>query len=137
VPLFDHVCDSTECVRRGEIEEHYFRHASDPEPLCASCGVPQRRLLSLVNPVFVGEITARYNDKSSEKPHEEGHWAYRKRSTRNADGSPERVRISTWQQQKEYCKAEGLVNPKELPSNVSMGADGKSMKSNGLPGQWV
>jgi predicted nucleic acid-binding Zn ribbon protein len=137
MPIFEHVCDTPGCVLIGHIEEHYFARRDTPNPTCPGCGATQRRLLPIIHPVFVGAITARYNDKASDRPHEEGHYAYKVRSSRNVDGTPERVFIDSWQKQREFCKAEGLVNPKELPSHVEMSADGKTMKSNGLPGQWV
>jgi hypothetical protein len=85
--------------------------------------------------VWTGEITTKYNDKNADGYHQEGHWAYRVRSSMS--GEPEPVWIDTFQKQKEFCKQEGLVNPKDLPTHADVSDDGKRLRSRGMPGAWI
>jgi hypothetical protein len=82
--------------------------------------------------VFTGPITARYNDRTKENAHEEGHWAYRKNTL---SGKPEPCFIDTFEAQREFVKSEGLANPKEFGNNFEVGDDGKTVKNScGMPG---
>jgi hypothetical protein len=66
-----------------------------------------------------------------------GHLAYRVRSSRLVGGAPEPVRITTRQEQREFCKAEGLMMPDEMPHHMEASADGRSVSSQGMPGCWA
>jgi len=95
-----------------------------------------KRAVSQFATPFCGAITARYNDPKRENPHQEGHWAWKRKSAKNWL-HPERVWISTWQEQREHCAQEGLYNPTDIPVHAEISADGKKLKSQGLPGSWV
>lgn len=83
--------------------------------------------------VFTGIISARYNDRGIPGEHQEGHWAFRKKSSR--DGNPEPVFINDWQGQREFCRAEGLALPKEFGRNFEVSEDGRTVKNSvGMPG---
>jgi hypothetical protein len=115
------------------VEEHYYPHSDSPTNACGYCGGATDRLIGRPNIVFTGVISARYNDKNVENPHQEGHWQWRKKSS--VSGKPEPVFISDWQTQKEFCKAEGLANPREMPRNMEIASDGKGvLNTRGMPG---
>ena len=67
---------------------------------------------------------------------EEGHMVLRKNSCRIPGQVLEREYITTVQQQRQYCKEEGLAMPDEMPSNVSVSTDGKRLQD-GMPGTWA
>lgn len=128
MPLYESICPA--CQR---VQEWYAHTASQADPSC--CGQPMRRLISSFTTAFSGEITARYNYKTSEDPHLEGHWAWRVKSAKGPE--PEKVWIDTWQKQKEFCREEGLINPSELNPNAKVKPDGKGWQTAGMRGQWV
>lgn len=132
MPIYESYC--RECTR---IKEWYSGHFADihENPFC-ECGEPMIRVASRFGVIFTGAITTKYNDRSAENYHQEGHWAYRVKSSKT--GHPEPVWIESFQQQKEFCKQEGLVNPSELPK-MEADSEGK-FRSNagvGMPGTWV
>lgn len=84
--------------------------------------------------VFTGDLTSKkYKDPKSEGYREGGHWAVDKSGV---DGNPRHVYIETFQQQKEFCKRNGLVNPKDI-GPMDAASDGKKSSSTGLPGAWI
>lgn len=133
MPVYESYCE--DCKR---VEEWYAKHFVDIDqnPFCAVCGAPMRRVASAFSVVFTGPITKKYNDNMrADNYNQEGHWAYRVKSSKS--GNPEPVYIETFQQQKEFCREEGLVNPKDLP-NMEADSEGK-FRSNagvGMPGCW-
>jgi hypothetical protein len=130
------ICSNTGCDHYARnLKQEHFYHVSDKEPKpCDYCGGDTRFVeFSAFNVVFTGTITARYNDRSIENWHVEGHWAYRTKST--PDGKPKGEYITTFQQQKEFCRAEGLALPQELPRNFHVAEDGKTVLNTcGMPG---
>jgi predicted nucleic acid-binding Zn ribbon protein len=133
VPVYESYCRSCHSIK-----EWYAKHFTDvaENPFC-DCGEPMVRVASRFGVVFSGTITTKYNDnRGVDSAHQEGHWAYRVKSSKS--GHPEPVFIETFQQQREFCKEEGLVNPKDLP-NMEADSEGK-FRSNagmGMPGVWV
>ena len=130
MPLREGQCNSCQSVR-----EWYQATRSEPDPPCDVCGGILDRFASRFAVVFTGPITSKYNISGRDDSHQEGHVAWRTRSSRS--GNPEPVRITTWQQQKEYCKQEGLLNPGDLSSNAEVSSDGKKLYTRGMPGQWI
>lgn len=135
MPIYENVCRNEGCEKYGKVFEWYAPRHDSANPLC-QCGQTTCRCISPFQVVFTGALTAKYNDPKLEHAHQEGHWAYRVRSSRNADGSPEPVFIDTFEKQKEFCRDEGLINPKDVgPMHIS--SDGKQVQNQGLPGCWV
>jgi len=133
MPLLEAICDCSSCSIRGKPVEHFYHHFDDTPLPCAECGSPTRRIASRFGVIWTGPISARYNDRDSANAHQEGHWAWRRRSSKS--GKPEPIFLNDWQQQKEFCKEEGLANPREMPRNFEIAADGKTVKSSvGMPG---
>lgn len=134
MPIYESYCQR--CQRTQEWYAKHFVEITE-NPFCDQCGDPMLRGASRFGVVFSGPITKKYNDNmKADSYHQEGHWAYRIKSSK--DGNPEPVYIETFQQQKEFCRAEGLVNPKDLP-NMEADSEGK-FRSNagvGMPGTWV
>lgn len=96
-------------------------------------------MISAFAVVFTGALSAsKYNQDVKgglpEQRHMDGHWAWRRRSSKS--GQPEPVWIDNFATQAQFCKEEGLVNPRDLPSNLEAGADGKSISTRGMPGCW-
>ncbi len=133
MPIYESYCRGC-----GHIQEWYSKRFSEitENPDCDKCGQTMIRIASSFSVVFTGAITTKYNDPTAENYHKEGHWAYRIRSSKS--GNPEPVWIETFQQQKEFCKEEGLVNPKELP-NMDAHPDGRITTTTGagMPGCWT
>ncbi len=66
-----------------------------------------------------------------------GHWEYRKHSEGATPEKPIPVFIDSRQKQKEFVRAEGLIDPNEI-GEVSMDSEGRSFSSGaGMPGSWV
>lgn len=133
MPLYEDVCFRPECPVYDQAVERYYSTSSTPQKPCIECGGPTERLMSRFGVVWTGPITAKYNDKESKGAHKEGHWAFRKKSS--LSGKPEPVFIETFQQQREFCKAEGLVNPTQAPRNLVVKEDGRTLaNTRGMPG---
>ncbi len=130
MPIYESYCGPC-----GVRFEWFSKSFTEDNPPCGDCGNQTVRLISPFAIVFTGAITTRYNDKSKENGEIEGHWAYRVRSS--ISGQPEAVWIDSWQKQKDFCREEGLINPKELPTNAEVSTDGKKLQSAGMPGAWV
>jgi predicted nucleic acid-binding Zn ribbon protein len=122
------------CEGCHKIEEH-FRHRADDMTAPECCGKPMRQLISTFGIVFCGDLN-RYNDPAKENLNQAdgGHYQWRVRSSRS--GYPERVLIRTRQEQKEFVRDEGLVDPADIAPNSQISDDGKKMSSQGLPGCW-
>lgn len=130
MPIYENWCPA--CSVRREFFSH---RVTEENPPCESCGGTTGRIISSFQIIWTGPLTAKYNDPKLEGAEREGHWAWRRRSS--LSGNPEPVYIDSFQKQTEFCKEEGLINPKDLPRNLEVSADGKSASSRGLPGQWV
>lgn len=81
-----------------------------------------------------------YGDSRKETYHKDikagGHWVHRKRSGGGTDEKPIAEFITTRQQQKAYCREEGLLDPNEI-GNMEIAKDGVRTTTQGLPGSWV
>jgi len=125
MPVFEVGC--TSC---NSITEHYLPHSDSPNPPCEECGGPTVRMISRFGVVFTGNFSMKYVDKKIDgyEAQADGHYGFER------DGSP--TWISDFQSQREFCKRNGFINPKDIgPAEVS--SDGKKTSSRGLPGQWV
>lgn len=123
MPLYESACVS-ECAEAGKVIEWYARNSDQPDPPCEECGNPLQRQVSRFGIVWTGLITNRYLDRSLEGAHGDGgHWAYRTKDTKS--GKPEPVYIESFQQQREFCKEQGLGLPQDT-SHGTISPDGRS-----------
>jgi hypothetical protein len=139
MPLREGVCSNTLCSCGGVRQEHYYKRSDDPPVACDHCGQPTKFVISAANPVWLKPINS-YNSPNIHDRHaqnSEGHIAYRTRSSRLVGGAPEPVQIRSIQDQREYCKAEGLAMPSDLPAVSRVSDDGMKISGRGLPGQEV
>ena len=134
MPIYDFICNTSECRLRGVRVEHYLSRRDNVDPPCGECGIPAQRQIGCPNIVFTGIISARYNDPSLPNAHVEGHWCVERNTP---DGKPKPVFIETFQDQREYCKREKLINPSDAPRDLGINEDGTKTSSQGLPGSWV
>ena len=123
MPLFTEVCGSPDCVLQGDPTDEYYKHWDDPQKPCSACGGPTTRIPSQFGIVWTGEITAKYVDKSLDDGHRKdlSHWVFEK----GPDGKTKPFLIENFQQQREYCKRNGLANPADLDSNCEVSEDGR------------
>jgi hypothetical protein len=111
---------------------------SKDDPNCPKCGVKMTRLVSLFATPWTGTLD-RFKESNKERFQEApggGHYAWRVKSSRLADGGPEKVLIQTRQDQKEFIKAEGLVDPTDMNRNSYIESDGKKLLTTGIAGCW-
>lgn len=136
MPIKEAICRAPKCPMLDRLQERYYRTSEKEAKPCDYCGGPtEMQDFSRFAIVFTGPLTARYNDKSIENSHQEGHWAWRKRTP---DGKPQSVFIDSFSKQREFCKAEGLANPKDLPNYMPVSEDGKRvLNASGMPGTGV
>lgn len=123
------------CVACGGYQERYLPRASSPNPTCEdpACGGETQRLISGFAITFTGIMYgSKYNDKTKEFAHQDGHWVTEKKTV---DGKPRPRFLETFQDQAQYCKQEGLVNPKDLPTNAESTGD-RHLSGRGMPGAW-
>jgi hypothetical protein len=108
------------------------------DPLCLECEQRTSRVVSRFNAPWTGTID-RFDDptKQSHNKIEGGHMAWRVRSSRNADGSPEPVRITTRAEQMQFCREEQLEDPAYAPADPCVSSDGMKISPQGMPGVWV
>jgi hypothetical protein len=127
----EYVCKNASCPGYREVPT-----MTADEKLYCECGGLLELAIHPLQVVFTGPLTARYNYKDAENPHQEGHWAWRRKSS--LSGKPEPVFIDSFDAQRQFCASEGLVNPKELPRNYQISETGKGeINTRGLPGtEW-
>lgn len=137
MPIREHCCTISSCDLYCVPVEHFFHNRDAVNPQCERCGGDTERLVSQFNAPWTGDLS-RFHDHSADMHNSTpyGHVAYRTKSTRNLDGSPEAVTISSRQAQKAFCKAEGLVDPAEVNPNLGSQEDGK-MSTSRPKGSWV
>jgi hypothetical protein len=122
MPLYESMCVNHECSAFEEIVETFHHHVTpaDENPACTVCAQPTKRILSPFSAPWTGDLN-RFNQAGKSDLSggvDGGHYAYRVRSSRMADGKPERVLIKTRQDQTEYCprgRARGSVRPQPEP----------------------
>jgi predicted nucleic acid-binding Zn ribbon protein len=136
MPIREHVCGNDSCTEYGKVLEKYFSSSAIMDRDCGECSAPMQLVLSTFGIVFTGPITSKYLDHKAEVNRGDGgHWVF---ETRGLDGQkiePKARFISTFQEQRDFCKREGLVDPSSIgPAEV--GSDGKTLSSRGLPGCW-
>jgi hypothetical protein len=105
------------------------------EELHCECGAVLELAVYPIASVWVGEMSAKYLDRSKEGGDKQtaGHWAFEKGEQYGKGAKP--VYLETWQQQKEFCKRNGLARPQDMPNNYEVADDGRTVKNSvGLPG---
>jgi len=96
-----------------------------------------RRVVSGFNSPLMGVISAtKYGDRSipGAAAFSDSHWVWERNTI---DGKPKPRLITTFEEQREHCKNEKLLNPSEIPRNVEVSSDGKGASTRGMPGQWI
>lgn len=137
MPIREHVCANDTCAEFGKVVEHYFPTSDIPDQPCGSCEIPMRLALSTFGIVFTGPITKRYLSKGAEgsEADDGSHYQW---ATKDRDGqpcAPRLVKIETFQQQRDFCREQRLINPSDIgPCEVHQ--DGKGVSTRGLPGCW-
>ena len=118
-------CKDPECNYQWEWNSSRM---TDANPECIYCGGPSERLYFPIAAVWTKNIAA-YGDPRSEGFHKQnrdgGHWTLET----DDKGKVSKTFIATPQDQANYCKRNHLVNPKDLPSNLSVAKDGKSYET--------
>jgi len=125
MPIYESACATRDCAEFGVVNEWLARSADSPELDCVSCGKPMERRVSRFGVIWTGPITSRYLQKGMEGENGDGsHWMYRTKGTKS--GKPEPVLITTFQEQRDFAKAEGLGLPQDTsPGRIS--ADGRTL----------
>ena len=112
------VCDTT-------FEWQSPRMTADNPP-CPECGGPTERGYYPIAAVWTKNIAA-YSDRNVEGYHKQqkdgGFWTM---EHDKETGKVSRCFIDSPQKNSEYCKRNGLLDPKSLPSNLKVAADGQS-----------
>jgi hypothetical protein len=136
--VLDFHCSNEDCEAHGKPFESMLKSWDSPDPKCPYCEAPLTRHHPAPKPVWLKPY-AQYGQPGKEKFNSdaEGIFVHRVKSSRLPDGSPERVRLTSRAEVKEYCRQEGLVMPDDINPNVTVREDGKGMDTRGLKGQWV
>lgn len=99
------------------------------DPLCPECGAATERSYFAVAAIWTKPMGA-YADPKSENYHQQqkagGHWTM---ETDKESGKVSKTFIDSPQKQTEYCRRNGLVDPKNVASNLKVAADGKSYET--------
>jgi len=135
MPIFEGSCRSSTCRSAGRPQEHYYHNSDQPMAPCDVCGGPTERVMSRFGIVWTGPISAKYLDRSKEggQKMDGAHWAYENSGTPGKNATP--VRIETWDDQRAFCKRNGLARPQEMSNHYEVAEDGKTVKNSvGLPG---
>jgi len=107
---------------------------SKEDPNCPKCGVKMTRLVSTFNAPWTGTLD-RFKE-SGKEPFQDckdgGHYAWRVKSSRLADGGPEKCVIRTRRDQIDFCRAEGLIDPTDVNPQSFISADGKRLDTVGI-----
>lgn len=137
MPVFEVQCQNEQCVEYGITKDTILRAWTEPNPKCPGCTRSTTRLFKTPPKVGWAKPIGAYGDPSREYYDESGFWQWRVKSTRNPDGSPERVRISTRQEMVQFARDEGLRLPDDMNANAEISKDGRSFATSGVKGQWT
>jgi hypothetical protein len=124
------------CKNCNKSFEWYSACMTLSDPPCPDCGgTTARGYFPLAN-IWSKPLVA-YGDPKKESFHKDealgGHVVFERDSDQaKSEGKPIRRVIRTIEDQKRYCKAEGLLNPRDIPNNLTVGADGKSYEKNNI-----
>ena len=98
------------------------------DPVCPKCQGPTQRGYYPIKSIWTKPLAA-YGDPKSENFYQQqkagGHWTL---ETDKETGKVSKTFIDTPQKQTDYCRRNNLQDPKDLPSNLSIAADGKSFE---------
>ncbi len=141
MPTYEMKCRQEGCSAAGVLFETLLRHWDDPNPNCPHCGTQLERQLAAPKCIWM-KNWAEYGirtEKDKQCPNwtPEGIWAYRTKSTRNADGSKEKVMLRTHSEMRSYCRDEGLIPPDDVNSNAEVSKDGHGLTTHGVQGTWI
>lgn len=136
IPVHEFRCRTPFCTEHGIVFEVRIPSGSS-DPKCPECLMETERIASRFAAPWTGTLD-RYNKSGCEthNPCDGGHIQYRVRSSRLANGAPEPVRITNRQEQREFCRAEGLTDPTDVNPNVQPNEDGMWANTSGFAGQW-
>lgn len=139
MPVRELRCDNEACVYHPIPKfEWWASNMSKEDPSCPKCGVKMTRLVSMFAAPWTGTLD-RFKT-SDREPFNDcpdgGHYMWRVKSSRLPDHGPEKVRIETRAQQKELCRAEGLIMPDDVNPNAFIEPDGKNFATVGIAGSW-
>ena len=137
MPTFDFTCDAADCSSRGAKFESYLRRHDSPSPSCPACGGTLRKLLAAPHGIFLKPWGAYGSPKLEGYDPNHGITAYRTRSSRHLDGTPEKVYLESYSDVKTYCRDEGLRDPGDFNSGAELDRDGKTLRTSGRGSQWV
>ncbi len=133
MPIYEYICEG------GHRTERYLSNRQLPDPPCSECEGPTKRLISGFAAIWTRNISD-YGDKRKETYYKDlsngGHMVARKRSGGGTPEKPIYERIETVQQQRDYCREEGLYDPSDI-GPMEVAKDGQSCSTRGLPGAWA
>ena len=126
----EYVCKNAACPGYQSVPTM----TADEELHCECGGVLELAIYPL-RTLWVGEISANYLDPSKEGGHKKtgAHWVWEKGDKPGKGAKP--TLITTWQDQREYCKRNGLAVPSSVGNHYEVEEDGKTVKNSmGMPG---
>lgn len=136
MPTYEFSCKDTLCISSGRKRDSLLRKWDDPNPNCPECAGTMQRHEPSPATIFAGSV-GRFSSPDKEYYDPNGFWVTRTQSSRKVDGSPEKQYITTRQEQREYCRAEGLRMPDDVNTNAEVSKDGRTLITTGVKGQWV
>jgi hypothetical protein len=138
MPVRELKCETPKCANFGVTYEWFARSMSKADPKCPECHTQMTRLISSFACPWTGTLD-RFKEPGMERHQEygDGHFVWRNRSSRLADGGPEKILVRTRAEQREYCKAEGLIMPDDINPNSEISSDGKTLYTTGMKDQWA
>lgn len=129
MPIFEGYCGTDGCERKGRTVEFLLRNHSLPSKPCPACGIPVRRLVGRPNVIWAKPL-GWYNGETDNGQQGDGHWVYGERE----DGTKYKEYITTRQQQLDYCRANGVIDP--LDNDRKRGLDEKGLDEAGKQHTW-
>lgn len=123
MPTYRQVCES------GHEFEFYSSVMTSEDPQCPTCHCSTQRAYRFAPGVIWSKALVDYNDPSKENAQRDfkngGFWVNERDSDQaKAAGRPIQTFIRTVKDQEDYCKREGLINPRDIPGNLSVTKDG-------------
>lgn len=141
MPVYDFACRSEGCEGNGIRFESLIKRWDSPNPECPHCHAALDRLPAAPKPIWTknwAEYGVPKNGTATDPNWTpDGVWAYRTKSTRNTDGSKEKVLLTSHAEMRSYCRDEGLIPPDEVNSNAEVSKDGRTLSTSGVRGQWL
>ena len=131
MPIFEGYCNNESCVSYKRQVEFLLKHYTDDNKPCPKCRQTVTRLVGKPNVIWakpLGWYSGETDNKTGQKG--DGHWVYET----DEQGKKHQTYITSRQEQLDYCRRNGVVDP--LENSRTSGLDDRGIDEAGKVNVW-